>query len=217
MIVHTAALWSSTWIQSRTFCACAVQLRPDAAEHVGDLARDELLDVLVRAVVVRAVRDRGVDAERAHPRPHQQVRAGLGRAVRAGRVVRRARGELRRVVELEVAVHLVGGDVVQPHAVPPHRLEDGERADQVGVHERRRVAQRVVVVRLGGEVDDDVGWPDELRRRAGASAMSPRTKRIRSRTGVQARLVRRVGQRVQHRDLDVGPLRRSCGGRSWRR
>ncbi len=28
-----------------------------------------------------------------------------------------------RVVELEVAVHLVGGDVVQPDVVAPHRLE----------------------------------------------------------------------------------------------
>ena len=42
-------------------------------------------------VVVRAVGDRGVDAERAHPRAHQQVRAGLGRGVRARRVVRRLR------------------------------------------------------------------------------------------------------------------------------
>ena len=37
--------------------ALAVQLRADAPEDVGDLARDELLHVLVRAVVVRAVRE----------------------------------------------------------------------------------------------------------------------------------------------------------------
>src|SRR5690606_12291809 len=66
-----------------------------------------------------------------------------------------------RVVQLEVAVHLVGGDVVQPGAVAAHRLEDGEGADDVGVDERPRVRQGVVVVRLRGEVDDDVRGGDQ--------------------------------------------------------
>ena len=43
--------------------AGAVKLRSDAAEDVGDLARDEFFDVLVRAVVVGAVRDSGLDTE----------------------------------------------------------------------------------------------------------------------------------------------------------
>ena len=71
----------------------AVQLRPATVEHVRDLSRDELLDVLVRPVVVRAVADRGPHAEAADPRPHQQVGAGLGGRVRARRVVRRGLGE----------------------------------------------------------------------------------------------------------------------------
>ena len=44
-----------------------VELWPDPREDVRDLARDELLDVLVGAVVVRAVRDRGAKAKGADP------------------------------------------------------------------------------------------------------------------------------------------------------
>ena len=53
--------------------AVAVELRTDAGEHVGDLARDELLDVLARAVVVRTVRDGDAHSVGAEPRAHQHV------------------------------------------------------------------------------------------------------------------------------------------------
>src|SRR5690606_38671509 len=92
---------------------------------------------------------------------HEHVRAGLGRGVRRGRVVGGCRGELGRVVELEVPVHLVGGDVVQARAVTAHRLEHGEGPHDVRVDEGPRVAQGVVVVGLGREVDDDVGLRHE--------------------------------------------------------
>ena len=130
----------------------AVQLGSAAVEHVGDLARNELLHVLVRAVVVGAVADRGRDAERTHPRPDQQVGSGLGRGVRAGRVVRRLLGEPGRLIQFKVAIDLVGGDVVVAGAVPADRLQQRVGADEVGGQERRRVAQRVVVVGLGREV-----------------------------------------------------------------
>lgn len=51
---------------------------------------------------------------------------------------------------------------MQATSMPPYRLEDRERADQVGVDERRRIAQRVVVMRLGGEMDDELRVPDEV-------------------------------------------------------
>ena len=38
-----------------------------------------------------------------------------------------------------------------------HRLQQGEGAHEVGLDEGGGVAQRVVVVRLGREVNDDVG------------------------------------------------------------
>ena len=54
----------------------AVELGADAAEHVGDLARDELLHVLVGAVVVGAVRDGGGHAVGAVPGAHEHVAGG---------------------------------------------------------------------------------------------------------------------------------------------
>ena len=77
----------------------AIQLRAHAGEDVRDLTRDELLHMLVGAVVVRAVADRRPDPIRARPRAHEHVGARLRRRIRAGRMVRRALRELRRVVE----------------------------------------------------------------------------------------------------------------------
>ena len=71
----------------------AVQLRANTPQDVGDLAWNELLDVLVWAVVVGAIRNRRCNAKRPDPRSHQQVAAGLRRGVRRGRVVRGGFGE----------------------------------------------------------------------------------------------------------------------------
>ena len=128
--------------------AVAVELRADAAQDVGDLTRDELLHVLVGAVVVRAVGDRGAKAVGAGPGADEHVRAGLGGAVGAARVVRRLLGEARRVVERQVAVDLVGGDVVVAHVKLAARLEQAVGAHHVGLYEGLRVRDGVVVVGL---------------------------------------------------------------------
>ena len=52
--------------------------------------------------------------------------------------------------------------MVQSNPVPAHRFQQGERADDVGAQERLGVGQRVVDVRLGGEVRDRVGLGDQL-------------------------------------------------------
>lgn len=88
--------------------AAAVELGADAVDDVRDLARDELLHVLVGAVVVGAVGDRGAQAVGAGPGAHEHVGGRLGRAVRGARMVRSLLGELGRVVECQVAVDLVG-------------------------------------------------------------------------------------------------------------
>ena len=88
--------------------ALPVELGADAVDDVRDLPGDELLHVLVGAVVVGAVGDRGAQAVGAGPGAHEHVGGRLGRAVRRGRLVGRLLGELRRVVESEVAVDLVG-------------------------------------------------------------------------------------------------------------
>ncbi len=63
--------------------AAAVELGADAVDDVGDLPGDELLHVLVGAVVVGAVGDRGAQAVGAGPGAHEHVGAGLGARVRA--------------------------------------------------------------------------------------------------------------------------------------
>ena len=136
--------------------ALSVELGAHAVDDVRDLARDELLHVLVGAVVVGAVGDRGAQAVGAGPGAHEHVGAGLGRAVRGGRVIRRLLGELDGVVESQVAVDLVGGDVVVADSVLPHGLQQAEGALHVGAQERLRVGDGVVVVALGGVVHDGV-------------------------------------------------------------
>ena len=136
--------------------AAAVELGAHAVDDVRDLPGDELLHVLVGAVVVGAVGDRGAKAVGAGPGAHEHVGARLGARVRAARVVRRILGELRRVVERQVAVDLVGGDVVVADAVLADGLQKAEGALHVGAQERLRVGDGVVVVALCGVVHDRV-------------------------------------------------------------
>lgn len=136
--------------------AAAVELGAHAVDDVRDLPGDELLHVLVGAVVVGAVGDRGAKPVGAGPGAHEHVGARLGRAVGARRVVRRLLGELGRVVERQVAVDLVGGDVVVADAVLADGLQKAEGALHVGAQERLGVGDGVVVVGLGGVVHDRV-------------------------------------------------------------
>ena len=141
--------------------AAAVELGADAVDDVGDLPGDELLHVLVGAVVVGAVGDRGAQAVGAGPRAHEHVGGRLGGAVRGARVVRRLLGELRRVVERQVAVDLVGGDVVVADAVLADGLQQAEGALHVGAQEGLGVGDGVVVVALCGVVHDRVVAGDD--------------------------------------------------------
>ena len=141
--------------------AAAVELGAHAVDDVGDLPGDELLHVLVGAVVVGAVGDRGAKPVGAGPGAHEHVGAGLGARVRRGRVIRRLLGELGGVVERQVAVDLVGGDVVVADAVLADGLQQAEGALDVGAQEGLRVGDGVVVVALGGVVHDGVVAGDD--------------------------------------------------------
>ena len=136
--------------------AAAVELGAHAVDDVGDLPGDELLHVLVGAVVVGAVGDRGAKPVGARPGAHEHVGGSLGGAVGARGPIRRLLGELGRVVERQVAVDLVGGDVVVADAVPADGLQQAEGALDVGAQEGLRVRDGVVVVALGGVVHDRV-------------------------------------------------------------
>ena len=136
--------------------ALAVQLRTLPVQNVRDLARDELLHVLVRAVIVTAVRDRRPDPVRARPRAHQHVGRRLRGRIRAGRMVRGTLREPGRIVQGEVAVHLVRAHVVVADPVLPDRLQKAERALDVRFQERLRIRDRIVVMGLGRVVHDRV-------------------------------------------------------------
>ena len=181
--------------------AAAVELGADSVDDVGDLPGDELLHVLVGAVVVGAVGDRGAQAVGAGPGAHEHVGGGLGTRVRRARVVRRLLGELGRVVERQVAVDLVGGDVVVADAVLADGLQQAEGALHVGAQEGLRVGDGVVVVALGGVVHDPVvARHDLIEQRGVADVAHDELHAVRRQTG-DVLGVAGVGQLVQDGDM----------------
>ena len=184
--------------------AASVELGADAVDDVGYLPGDELLHVLVGAVVVGAVGDGGANAEGAVPGAHQVVGGRLGGAVRGAGTVGRLLGEARGVVQREVAVDLVGGDVVVADAVLPHGLQQAEGALDVGAQERLRIGDGVVVVALCGVVHDRVVAGHELVQKGTVADVAHHELHA---VGGQARdvlAVARVGELVEHRDVDLG-------------
>ena len=183
--------------------AAAVELGAHAVDDVGDLPGDELLHVLVGAVVVGAVGDRGSQPVGAGPGAHEHVGGRLGRAVRRARAVGRLLGELGGVVERQVAVDLVGGDVVVADAVFAHGLQQAEGALDVRAQERLGVGDGVVVVGLRGVVHDGVVAGDDLIEQPGvADVAHDEFHAVGGQHGDVLR-VAGVGQLVQDGDVDV--------------
>ena len=181
----------------------AVQLRPLALEDVRDLAGNELLHMLVRTVVVAAVGNRGPQAVRAGPRAHQHVGRGLRTRVRAGRMVRGGLRELRRIIQSEVAIHLVRAHVVVADAVFAHGLEQTERAFHVRLQERFRVRDGVVVVALGRVVHDRVVARHDLVEQLGVADVAMHELDTVLGKARDVLDVARVGQSVQHGHVHV--------------
>lgn len=184
--------------------AAAVELGAHAVDDVGDLAGDELLHVLVGAVVVGAVGDRGAKPVGAGPGADQHVGGRLGRAVGRGRPVRSLLGELGRVVERQVAVDLVGGDVVVADAVLADGLQQAEGALDVGAQERLGVGDGVVVVALGGVVHDRVVARDDAVKQLGVADVAHDELHAVRRQPGDVLGVAGVGQLVQDGDVDAG-------------
>ena len=183
--------------------AAAVELGAHAVDDVRDLARDELLHVLVGAVVVGAVGDRGAKAVGAGPGADQHVGGRLGRAIGRGRLVGRLLGELRRVVERQVAVDLVGGDVVVADAVLADGLQQAEGALDVGAQERLGVRDGVVVVGLGRVVHDGVVARDDAVQQLGVADVAHDELHAVRRQPGDVLGVAGVGQLVQDGDVDA--------------
>ena len=117
-----------------------------ALEDVRDLAGDELLHMLVRAVVVGAVGDGGAQTVCAHPCAHQMVGRRLRGAVRACGTVRRVFRETRRIAQRQIAVYLASADAVEAHVVLPRGLQQPHRALHVRADKRFRVEDGIVVM-----------------------------------------------------------------------
>lgn len=183
--------------------ALPVEFGADAVDDVRDLPGNELLHVLVGAVVVGAVRDRGAQAVGAGPGAHEHIGGRLGRAVRRARVVRRLLGELGRVVERQVAVDLVGGDVVVADAVLADSLQQAEGALDVGAQERLRVGDGVVVVALGGVVHDRVVARDDAVKQPGVADVAHDELHAVGGQPGDVLGVAGVGQLVQDGDVDA--------------
>ena len=186
--------------------AVAVELGAPAVDDVGDLARDELLNVLVGAVVVGAVGDGGPEPEGADPGAHEQVRARLGGAVRRARAVRGLLGEAGRVIERQVAVDLVGRHVVVAYAVLAAGLDERVGALDVGLQERARVGDGVVVVGLGGVVDHGVGLGNEAVDERGVADVAHDELDAVGRQPRDVVGVAGVGQLVEHRHVHAGAV-----------
>ena len=184
--------------------ALAVELGAHAVDDVRDLARNKLLHVLVGAVIVRAVGDRGAQPVGAGPRAHEHVAGRLGGGIRTRGLVRGRLGELGRVVERQVAVDLVSGDVVVADAVFAHGLKQAEGALDIGVQERLGLGDGVVVVTLGRVVHDGVVSEHyAIKQLRGADVAHDELHSV----GGEPRdvlAVAGVGQLVEHGDVDIG-------------
>lgn len=183
--------------------ALAVQLRPLALEDVRDLAGDELLHMLVRAVVVRAVGNCGPQAVRAGPRAHQHVGRGLRARVRAGRMIRGGLRELGRIIQSEVAIHLVRAHVVVADPILPDRLQKAERALHVRPQERLRIRDRIVVMGLGRVVHDRVVARHDPVEQLGVADVAVHELDTILRQTRDILDVARIGQGIQHGHMHV--------------
>lgn len=183
--------------------AAPVELGADAVDDVGNLPGNELLHVLVGAVVVGAVGDRGAKPVGAGPGADEHVGGSLGRAVRRGGLIGRLLGELGGVVERQVAVDLVGGDVVIADAVSADGLQQAEGALDVGAEERLGVGDGVVVVALGGVVDDRVVAGDQPVQQPGVADVADDELHAVGGEPRDVLGVAGVGQLVQDGDVDA--------------
>ena len=109
----------------------------DQARH---LTRDELLHVLVGAVVVRADGYGCPESVRARPDTHEHVSRRLGRAVRATRAVRTRLRETTWIIKLQIVKDLVGAHLMEPHNMTTS-LTPQDCAGLSDQHEGRVVSQ----------------------------------------------------------------------------
>ena len=127
-------------------------------QRIDNHQRNQLLRKMVRTVVVGAARDGHRQSVGAVIRHDQQIRRRLGRRIRTARVDRRLlREEQIRPVERQIAVDLVGRDLmIPPDAVLAAGVHQHGGADDVGLQKDLGVFNRAVDMALGGEIHHDI-------------------------------------------------------------
>ncbi len=189
--------------------ALAVDGQGFVIEGVGDHQGDELFRELVGAVVVGTATDGHGQAVGAVVGHHQEVGAGLGGAVRGACMDRCfLRKEQVRPVQGQVAVDLVGGDLVEAlHTVLPAGIHQNLGAENVGLQEDTGILNAAVNMGFRREVDNDVGLLlcEETVHRRPVTDVRPDEAEVRLvHDGRQGRYVPRVGELVQADDAPAG-------------
>lgn len=113
-------------------------------------------------------------------------------------------GELRRVVEREVAVDLVGAHVVEAHVVFARRLDQTERTFHIRLEEGLGVGDRVVVVRLGRVVHNRVVAGHELVEQLRVADIAMDELHLVAEQRLNVLEIAGVGERVEHRHMHIG-------------
>ena len=105
------------------------------------------------------------------------------------------------LAQWQVAVNLVGGDVVVTDVVLPAGLDQGEGPLDVGLDERRRVDQGVVVVTLSSVVNNRIGLADQLVHQVGVTDIADDQLHLVLRQTGDVGRVTGVGQLVEDGDV----------------
>ena len=140
--------------------ALAVNRQRLVVLDIVDEQRDQFLRKLVRTVVVGTVGDDRRQAVGVVVGTHEVVGRGLRRGVRTVRRV--GRGLLERARVTKSAIHLIGGDVVEPLSfviVLPDALGSIQQVDRphhIGEDELHRIGDGTVHMRLGSQMDNAV-------------------------------------------------------------
>ena len=144
----------------------AVHGQRPAGKRVQNHVRNEFFGELAAAVIVGTVGDQGGQAVGALPGADEVVAAGLAGGIGAGGRVGRGFGEFIGAVVAQVAVHFVGGNVVEAEAgafgfgqrlpVMPHGFEQCERSDQVGADEVARIGNAFIDMAFGSQMHHGV-------------------------------------------------------------
>ena len=116
------------------------------------------------------------------------------------------RGGLRepgRIIQSEVAIHLVRAHVVVADPILPDRLEQAERAFHVRPQERFRVRDRIVVMGLGRVVHDRVVARHDPVEQLGVADVAVHELDTILRQARDILDVARIGQGIQHGHMHV--------------